>query len=479
MVVAPSCQALDFTLPLVGRVAPLGPVGRSRARVGVKGRATPSRQHRLLGENRRHGAVRTGQCHRCHGIGQVAGGIDAGHGGLAAIIDLEGDADRRVDRFQPQRLMQVGRGPVARMGEEHVDFHFCARVEVDGGKVAAGMGDFADPAIDDRHVAAGEIGAGIGRDVVAISEERQAIGPVVEQGHGMGRMRARPDQAPMLPRDLEAVAIGAGHDGLAPAFGKTLDIGHLVGHAIAEQQAARLEALAIVGEDGKIVGHTEAIEIGSGSIKLSGVISAANEFAREVAESSTNGFPWQASIGAQSEKVAFVDEGESVEVNGRKFTGPLYVARRAVLREVSFVALGADDQTTARVAAKHNQEPSSEIGVTDMGFEAWLEELGFQAEDLDETPGKWVRAPVIIEPEEARAMRAWSEKHVGGRYDIPGVLAFKLPFVRHRLNWWFCSEICTAALQQVGLLRGVKAHKTSPNSLFRMATGLLPREHRA
>ena len=103
----------------------------------------------------------------------------------------------------------------------------------------------------------------------------------------------------------------------------------------------------------------------------------------------------------------------------------------------------------------------------------------FKRIDLDETPGKWVRAPVIIEPEEARAMRSWCEKHVGGRYDIPGVLAFKLPFVRHRLNWWFCSEICTAALQQVGLLRGVKAHKTSPNSLFRMATGLLPREHRA
>lgn len=136
----------------------------------------------------------------------------------------------------------------------------------------------------------------------------------------------------------------------------------------------------------KIVGHTESIEIGAGSIKLAGVISAANQFAQEVADSSTNGFPWQASIGAQSEKVAFVDEGESVEVNGRKFTGPLYVARRAVLREVSFVALGADDQTTARVAANHNnQKPSSEIGVSSMGFDAWLEAMGFQADDLDET----------------------------------------------------------------------------------------------
>ncbi len=132
---------------------------------------------------------------------------------------------------------------------------------------------------------------------------------------------------------------------------------------------------------GKIVGHTEAIEIKAGSIKLSGVISAANQFAQEVTDSSTNGFPWQASIGAQSERTSFFDEGESVEVNGRKFTGPLYVARRAVLREVSFVALGADDQTTARVAANS----SSNTGESDMGFEAWLDKMGFQADDLDET----------------------------------------------------------------------------------------------
>ena len=136
---------------------------------------------------------------------------------------------------------------------------------------------------------------------------------------------------------------------------------------------------------GKIVGHTEKIDIGAGSIKLSGVISAANQFAQEVADSSTNGFPWQASIGAQSQKVSFVDEGESVEVNGRKFTGPLYVARRAVLREVSFVALGADDQTFARVAAQNANQSFSNIGVSDMGFEAWLEARGFQADDLDET----------------------------------------------------------------------------------------------
>ncbi len=148
---------------------------------------------------------------------------------------------------------------------------------------------------------------------------------------------------------------------------------------------------------GKIVGHTEAIEIKAGSIKLSGVISAANQFAQEVTDSSTNGFPWQASIGAQSEKTSFFDEGESVEVNGQKFTGPLYVARRAVLREVSFVALGADDQTTARVAANS----SSNTGESDMGFEAWLDKMGFQADDLDETQTAGLQAVYEAQQEPA------------------------------------------------------------------------------
>jgi hypothetical protein len=137
----------------------------------------------------------------------------------------------------------------------------------------------------------------------------------------------------------------------------------------------------------RIVGHTESIDINRSSIRLSGVISAANDTAREVAESSDNGFPWQASIGASASKVIFVDEGESVEVNGRRFTGPLYVARQSVLREVSFVALGADDQTSARVAAStFHQKKSSEqvIGVQSMEFEQWLEAQGFGADELDE-----------------------------------------------------------------------------------------------
>src|SRR5947207_12754186 len=57
----------------------------------------------------------------------------------------------------------------------------------------------------------------------------------------------------MLASDFKAVAIGTGHDGRAPAFGKARNIRHLVDNAIAQDQAARPKAFAIPSEDGEII----------------------------------------------------------------------------------------------------------------------------------------------------------------------------------------------------------------------------------
>src|SRR6476660_6590369 len=142
---------------------------------------------------------------------------------------------------------------VARMGEQDVDRDTAAGIEIDGGDMALVMGDLDDPAIDDRYVAARQIGLDVGRNVVTIREDSQLVGPIVEQPDRLVRLRAGPDEAPMLAGDFEAVAIGAGHDGLAPAFGKARNIRHLVGDAIAQDQAARSKAFAIASKDGEIV----------------------------------------------------------------------------------------------------------------------------------------------------------------------------------------------------------------------------------
>src|SRR5690242_8426505 len=142
---------------------------------------------------------------------------------------------------------------VARKGEQDVDRDFGAGIDIDGGDVSPVMGDLDDPAIDDRYIAARQIGPDIGRNVVTTGEERQPVGPIVEQPDLIVRLRAGPDEAPMLAGDFKAVAIGAGHDGCAPAFGKARNIRHLVGDAIAQDQAARPKAFAIASEDREIV----------------------------------------------------------------------------------------------------------------------------------------------------------------------------------------------------------------------------------
>ncbi|MCC9642976.1 Mu-like prophage major head subunit gpT family protein [Rhodopirellula sp. JC740] len=102
---------------------------------------------------------------------------------------------------------------------------------------------------------------------------------------------------------------------------------------------------------GSIVGHTDDIAITEKSLEVAGVISGVGATAQEVVATSENGFPWQASLGASADKVVFIPEGKTANANGREFKGPVYVARKSTLGEVSFVALGADDDTEARVAA--------------------------------------------------------------------------------------------------------------------------------
>lgn len=129
-----------------------------------------------------------------------------------------------------------------------------------------------------------------------------------------------------------------------------------------------------------IVGHTDMIAVQGASLLVTGVISGAGPIAREIVESSRNGFPWQASLGAVAERVEFVPRGRKVSANGREFEGPVHIARRATLGEISFVALGADEDTSAQVAATAADVKEDCL----MDFEEWLEAKGFVAADLSD-----------------------------------------------------------------------------------------------
>ncbi|HPD48511.1 MAG: HK97 family phage prohead protease [Acetivibrionales bacterium] len=116
------------------------------------------------------------------------------------------------------------------------------------------------------------------------------------------------------------------------------------------------------------VGHTSRVVIDNGRVVAEGLVSRDTSWARDVAKSGQRGFPWQASIGADVKAVEFVPNGSQVHVNGRTFDGPLYVVRKSVLKEISFVDNGADANTSAKVAAKQTEtDPPTQIAEEEHG----------------------------------------------------------------------------------------------------------------
>lgn len=104
------------------------------------------------------------------------------------------------------------------------------------------------------------------------------------------------------------------------------------------------------------VGHSTRIVIEDGKLVAEGLISRDTSWSRDVAHSSKHGFPWQASIGGPVVEAELVPDGCDVTVNGQTFSGPVHVVRKMVLREISFVDQGADENTTAIVRAQLNED---------------------------------------------------------------------------------------------------------------------------
>ena len=124
----------------------------------------------------------------------------------------------------------------------------------------------------------------------------------------------------------------------------------------------------------RIVGHTTSIRVQAGQLIAEGILSGSNAITQEIIGSGKSGFPWQASIGAGVRKVDLIRAGQSVTVNGREYRGPVFVARQSTIKEVSIVALGADDDTRTAIAAKRH-------GGYEM-FEAWLKAEGWDEDQI-------------------------------------------------------------------------------------------------
>jgi hypothetical protein len=114
----------------------------------------------------------------------------------------------------------------------------------------------------------------------------------------------------------------------------------------------------VLGHDyslGSILGQgTPKLE--GGQLIVEGEILARNGNADQVAALAEAGYQFQASVGADVRRHQKFDADVATTVNGAAHVGPLRVVKASSLREVSFVTLGADSQTSVAIAAEADEE---------------------------------------------------------------------------------------------------------------------------
>lgn len=111
------------------------------------------------------------------------------------------------------------------------------------------------------------------------------------------------------------------------------------------------------------------------SLVANGTVTAVNQWADEVVASAVRGYQFQASLEVQPHPggVEFVKAGKSVELNGQQLAGPLYVTRKGTLKGFAFVTHGADDSTTATIAASAASTKGNDMKAE---VKAWAESMG-------------------------------------------------------------------------------------------------------
>jgi hypothetical protein len=131
-----------------------------------------------------------------------------------------------------------------------------------------------------------------------------------------------------------------------------------------------------------IVGQVESVRVSDGKIIAAGIFTPTGDsaydrnYCRKVLDRADAGYVWQCSVGGNPKKIEDIPAGQSIDVNGRSYAGPVSVARGLSLREISFVVLGGDRLTSAVVS---RSKPNSIQGAA-MSFEDWLTSMGFDSE---------------------------------------------------------------------------------------------------
>jgi len=129
----------------------------------------------------------------------------------------------------------------------------------------------------------------------------------------------------------------------------------------------------------KRVGNFDVVNDGK-SLVANGKATAATAARDEVVNSARAGYQWQSSLEVAPSKVEELKKGQKATVNGQEITGPAYITRKGTLKGFGFVSHGADDNTTATIAA--SAASSAKGSTMEPKFKQWVEAMGFDADTL-------------------------------------------------------------------------------------------------
>jgi hypothetical protein len=149
------------------------------------------------------------------------------------------------------------------------------------------------------------------------------------------------------------------------------------------------------------VGQADRVENSGTDLTVAGEVIGEGPEVAKAMQLARKGWKFQASIGADVGRIENIAAGETVEVNGRQFSGPISVVRASTLREVSIVLFGADAATSAAIAAEASDGGSP------------------MADHANQTPDEAVKASA----EAAAKVAAGSTSPAPAPVQLPGVTA--------------------------------------------------------
>jgi hypothetical protein len=210
-----------------------------------------------------------------------------------------------------------------------------------------------------------------------------------------------------------------------------------------------------------VLGQTDTIQIKGNNLLVSGAIYGESDQAKQVIALNDRGFKFQASIGARALSREFVEAGVEVKVNGQTFKGPLNVVRKAFLNEVSFVILGADDNTSATIAATHAAKGLA------MNFQEWLAANGLSLDGLTDDQKTKLQATFNAQQQQAQTLRTLqaAANNGGGGGGVSRTATSAVPAALQRRRRSSSSTACSTKC--VSARSGGGASSASLPSFFR------------